>query len=260
MKTSNDGPAGPYASPPGSAASPRTVVSALAALAAVVALASGCSLASTAGEKPGELGNGGFFFSCADAVSCAPYSNDAAKFPSAISLGSSFDVRFVPKSNTSGTNIRFSEGAPNRGITVSSVGEDYVSRGPAGFVALKSGYATLASRDASGQLVDYVVVRVAKPDTLLVYPADGTSSTPAPVSTVALANGERRPFRAFAQAQKQDLAGSLQIEWTSSNPSVVYVESVNDGTASVVARSAGKASLVATGGTFVQSVPVVVSP
>jgi hypothetical protein len=248
MKFSNDAP-------------PAAVAAvAAAALAAVVALASGCSLASTAGEKPGELGNGGFFFSCADAVSCAPYSNDAAKFPSAISLGSSFDVRFVPKSNTSGTHIQFNEGALNRGITVGSVGVDYVSRGPAGFVALKSGYATLASRDASGQLVDYIVVRVAKPDTLVVYSGDDLSSTPVPVGKVALANGERQPFRAFAQEKKQDLAGRLQIEWTSTNPNVAFVESVDNGTASVVGRSVGKAFLVATGGTFMQSVPVEVSP
>ena len=57
-------------------------------------------------------------------------------------------MRFQTKTN-SGLDIHFNESAPDRGITVAPVG-DFVSRGPKGLVAVKSGYATLASRDASG--------------------------------------------------------------------------------------------------------------
>jgi len=223
-----------------------------------VAFTAGCSL-SDSGSKPGELGNGGFYFSCDDAVACSRYSNDASKFPEAVAVGSTFAVRFVPKSN-SGLDIHFNESATDRGLTVAPISEVYVSRGAKGLAAVKTGYATLASRDAAGVFVDYVVLRVAKPDALVVYSADATStSTPAHVDSIELSAGDRRTYRALAQQNKADLAGSLQIEWTSSNPSVAAVESTTDGKATVVAKSAGSAALVAVGGTFTQSIPITVS-
>lgn len=238
----------------------RTPLLALVTFAALAALATGCSL-NDSGYKPGELGNGGFYFSCDDAVACGRYSNDASKFPEAVSVGSTFAVRFVPKTN-SGLDIHFNETAVDRGITVGPISEVYVSRGAKGLAAVKTGYATLASRDATGALVDYVVVRVAKPDALVVYSADDTTtSTPAHVDSISLSAsaGDRHSYRAFAQQNKSDLAGSLQIEWTSTNAAVATVESTTDGKATVVAKSAGTATLMATGGTFTQSIPITVS-
>ena len=76
------------------------------------AVASGCSLTDS-GYKPGELGNGGFYFSCSDAVACTRYSNDASKFPQLVSLGSTFEVRFVSKTNAADdTHITFNEKGP----------------------------------------------------------------------------------------------------------------------------------------------------
>lgn len=178
-----------------------------------------------------------------------------------MALGSTFAVTFTPKPG-SGLDIHFNEAAPDRGITVSPVSEAFVSRGVNGLVALKTGYATIASRDAAGQLVDYVVLRVAKPDTLVVYSADRPTRDPVPVDTVqlSLSQGDRKTFRAFAQQKKANLAGSLQVEWTSSNPLVADVQSTTGGIATIVPRSAGSAMLVATGGTFTQQVPITVKP
>ena len=229
----------------------------LALALAAAALTVGCSSADP-GYQPGQLGNGGYFFSCDDAVACSKYSGEALKFPKAVSLGSTFAVRFVPKT-ASGLDIHYNESAPDRGIITQPVG-DYVSRGPSGLAAVKSGYATLASRDASGQLVDYVVMRIAKPDALIVYAADAVNVDPPHVDRVDLVMGDRKTFRAFAQEKKQDLAGSLQVEWKSSNASVVEVESTTGGKATIVARSVGTATLIATGGTFTQEVPVEVKP
>ena len=229
-------------------------------VAGALALTAGCS-ASDSGSKPGELGNGGFYFSCDDAVACSRYTNDASKFPEAVSVGSTFAVRFVPKTN-SGLDIHFNESAVDRGITVNAIGDVYVSRGAKGLAAVKTGYASLAARDATGALVDYVVVRIAKPDALAVYSADETTtSTPPHVASIALSVSahDRKTYRALAQQNSADLAGSLQIEWTSSNPSVAAVESTTDGKATVVAKSAGTASLVAVGGTFTQNIPITVS-
>lgn len=232
----------------------------LAALAAA-AVAAGCSSLDP-NAKQGELGNGGFHFSCDDAVACSKYSDTAAKFPDAVALGSTFSVSFVPKT-TAGLDIHFNEAAPDRGITITPISDVYVTRGVKGLVAVKSGYATVASRDASGQLVDYVVFRVAKPDALVVYSADmPTNTNPAPVGAIelSLSLGDRKTFRAFAQQNEANLAGSLQLEWTSTNPLVAEVQSTTDGVATVVPRSAGSAMLVATGGTFTQQVPITVKP
>jgi hypothetical protein len=226
----------------------------------VAVLAAGCS-SSDPGTKQGELGNGGFHFSCDDAVACGKYTDTAQKFPDAVALGSTFAVTFTPKT-ASGLDIHFNEAAPARGITVSPISDVFVTRGVKGLVALKSGYATIASRDASGQLVDYVVLRVARPDALVIYSADQPASDPVAVSAVELSvsAADRKMFRAFAQQNKADLAGSLQLEWTSTNPLVAEVQNATDGMATVVPRSAGSAMLVATGGTFTQQIPITVKP
>lgn len=217
-----------------------------------VVAASGCS-ASDGGYKPGELGNGGFYFSCDNAVSCARYSNDAAKFPKAVSLGSTFTMRFVTTASND-SHITFDDKAPDRGITIKPAGE-FISRGPNGMVAVKSGYATVTSRDAAGQLVDFVTIRVAKPEKLVVYPADDVTDTPQHVDSVTVGLGERRTYRAFAQEKGQVLAGTLQVEWKSADTRIVDIELL-DGKATIVPRAAGKTNLVATGGTFAQEIPI----
>ncbi len=224
-------------------------------------LAMGCSIADP-GTKEGQLDNGGFHFSCDDAVACGKYTNTAVKFPDAVALGSTFAVTFTPKT-ASGLNISFNDSLPDRGIVVSPVSDAFVSRGVKGLVAVGSGYATLASRDAAGHLVDYVVVRVAKPDALVVYDADQpTTSNPVVVDTIelSLSAADSKKFRAFAQQNKADLAGSLQVEWASSNPLVADVINTTDAVASVVPRSTGTAMLTVTGGTFTRSVPITVKP
>jgi hypothetical protein len=223
---------------------------------AFAALTSGCSL-NDSGYKAGELGNGGFYFSCDDAVQCSKYTDDASKFPKAVALGATFTVRFVPKQDT-GLQIKINESAPDKGITIQPVA-DYVSRGPKGLAAIKSGYATLASRDLAGKLIDYVVIRVAKPDTLVVYAADESRTNPPRIEAVTLVTGDRKQYRAFAQEKKEDLAGSLQLQWTTTDKTIVDVESTTDGKATIIAKAKGSAKLVATGGTFVQEIPVEVT-
>lgn len=227
-------------------------------LTALSALASGCKL-DDGGYAPGELGNGGFYFSCDDTVACSQYTDDASQFPKAVSLGSTFKVRFVPKQE-SGIDLKFNDSAPERGVTVQPISDVYVSRGANGLAAIKAGYATIASRDAAGQLVDYVVLRVARPDSLVVYAADESRTNPPLVSNVTLGVGDVRAYRAIAQEKKTNLAGSLQVEWTSSKPSVVTVQTSVNGKVTIVARAAGTATLVATGNTFEQSIPVEVTP
>lgn len=217
----------------------------------------GCSSAE-GGAKPGELGNGGFYFSCDDAVSCLRYSNDAAKFPKSVALGSNFRVRFVSNASTS-KQISFDDSSPDRGITVEPVGA-FVSRGPNGLTALKVGEATLISRDAAGRLIDFVNVHVSKPDALVVYEAQDVGDSPARVSEIELHKNQRTSYRAFAQEKMAVLAGTLGVEWRTEPEAVLSIDGVTDGTVTVVGRTPGSAKLIATGGTFSTEIPVTVSP
>jgi len=237
-----------------------SILPALVAAAAIFATV-GCqaSAASKPGYKPGELGNGGFLFQCDDSVACERSSKDATKFPAAVSLGAPFTVRYELVTSPSTINIRINESDPNKGITVQTVGNTFLSSGPDGFVGLKAGYATLASRDSAGSIVDYVTVRVDKPDAIVVYDASDTSLTPARIDTLSLAQGARRAYRAVAQKKSQDLAGALRVEWTSSDPSVVKIDNVSGVKVTVSALKAGAATLTAVGGTFTQQIPVEVS-
>jgi len=217
----------------------------------------GCS--STEGYKAGELGNGGFYFACTDAVSCARYSDDAAKFPKAVSVGSSFQVRFTPQSGRNDSHITFGSG-DNRGITIDPVGE-YISRGPSGLVALKLGYGTISARDAAGQFIDFVNIRVAKPDALVVYDAAvAHGDTPSRIDALTMSLSRSRQLRAFAQEKNSVLAGTLAVQWTVvPKTGVVDIED-SDGEITVTPRAAGTAKLTAVGGTFTQEISVEVKP
>jgi hypothetical protein len=222
----------------------------------------GCSASdsNSSGYQPGALGNGGFLFNCDSvATSCSHFSNDANKFPKAVAVSSTFSVRFVPKSDTSGIQIHFNESAPDKGITVESVG-DYITTGPSGLTAVKLGFATLASKDAAGQLVDYTTIRIVKPDTLVVYPAS-TSAAPTPVAkvTLSLASSDLKSYQAFARSGAEELAGKLQIDWASSDPTTFDVN-VSAAGATLTAKKAGNATLRVTGATFLQEIPVEVQP
>jgi len=224
---------------------------------AALSVLGGCQL-DDSGYKAGELGNGGFYFSCDDAAACSRYTNDASKFPKDVAVSSTFGVRFVPKTDTTGIQIHFNDSNPDRGIVIQTIG-DFVSKGPKGLTAVKTGYTSIVARDAAGFVIDYTVIQIAKPDSLVVFAADDPSTNPPRIERVALANGERRAFRAFAQKNKADLAGSLQVDWKSDDPTVAEVENTTDGKVTIIARKSGSTMLKVRGATFEQVVPVEVT-
>lgn len=228
----------------------RWVRHARSRLSLIVALAAwGCSSVDQS-AAPGELGNGYFFFSCDDAISCSRYSNDAAKFPSLISLGSKFSIRFASNASP--------QSSPE-GATVLPVGP-FVSRGPEGFAAIKTGYETMTARNVAGQVVDFKTIRIVRPNSLVVYAAEDPTDAPKRIDAVPLRPTDRKSFRAFAQHDTTPLAGSLAIEWTSSDRSIFDIESTIDGKVTVVAKARGSARLIVVGGSFEQQIPVTVSP
>lgn len=212
----------------------------------------GCS-ATDSGYQGGELGNGGFYLSCDDAVACAPGTDDAKKFPKSVAVGSTFSIRFTNDS-ASGTNIVLTD-ATDSGITVDPIGT-FVTRGVQGLSAQKVGVATIAAHDAAGQLIDYVNIEIDQPDALVIYDPDVPGDMIS--DTLDLSSGTQKNLRAFAQHKLTTLAGTLAIEWTSSDPSVVQVEELNGGEVTLAARKSGTATLTAVGGTFTRTVEATV--
>jgi hypothetical protein len=223
----------------------------LAALAALAALA-GCQsngVPTGAQVATGQLGNGGFAFDCDDSVACDRYTNAAKSFPDAIALSSTFTIRYVPKSGGSST-----------GVTVGAVGETFIAPGVNGLTALHTGYGTIVARNASGAVVEFASVPIYKPESLVIYDAAYTGTSPVPITSVTLHVGEVRNLRALARAHTFDLAGTLQYEWTSPSDGVLTLNQEATGKVTLSGATVGTTHLTVAGGTFEQDLSVQVTP
>jgi hypothetical protein len=236
---------------------------ALSAFALGATLLAGCSDVGPddPSYRAGELGNGGFTMICDDSVTCRPYSNDAEKFPKAIALSSKFRLRYIPKPDSNGLNIRINEKAPPTGSHIAPVSEDYITRSFDGeLVAKKAGYATIMARTAQGSIMDFTTVRIRTPEELVVYDANyqGGDSPPR-IREPKLKVGDRVSWRVFARAGSENLAGEIQTDWHSPDPDIADVEDFSTGKGVVVAKAVGTTTLTIEGGSFRLELPVEVT-
>lgn len=246
----------------------RSFVPFLCAAAAAYATL-GCSAADPTAkvQVEGELGNGGFLFLCDDSVQCEKTASDVSKFPKAISVGATFNVKYKLDKDPAIIKVSLDNSSPDKGITVqpatgtatsatSAGAYQYLSRGVDGLVGIKTGFATLVARDTKGSVVDYITVKLQKPDAIAVYRAEDRSSPPPRVSTVSLTTGDNASLRAVAQKAGQDLGGALQVDWDSDKPNVVSVDGKAGVKVTLTAKSAGSAVLTATAAGFTTTINV----
>jgi hypothetical protein len=209
----------------------------------------GCTSNPPAGStayKEGKLGNGSFLFKCDDAVACDRWSTDDAKdFPTQIATGSNFRLRFVADGQE-GTTLNI-KGTQYDGITLAPVGP-YVSSGPDGFAAVNPGYGTVYARDSKGAVIDYVTFRIVKPDDLVVYQADYKGVDPVPVRKIAMTVGQRQSFRTFGRYKQEVVAGSIRVQWTSTDTEIAEVDSYTRGVVTILPKAPGTTKLTAVGG------------
>jgi hypothetical protein len=206
--------------------------------------------------QKGQLGNGGFTFRCDDSVACDRW-NNADSFPDAVALGSTFEMQFYLLEGTRGFSyLKDAE----RGTTVESVGK-YINRGASGFAAVAPGIASIAARDQKGWIVDYITVRIRKPDSLIVYDSEYKGDDPTRIQRITLSEkGERKSYRVVAQAGVEALAGMVTVEWSSENEDIVAVEGYSKGKVTIVATGAsGTTNLRAKGASLEQVLPVSVA-
>lgn len=234
----------------------------IATVALSVGALAGCSGNPAAGSeayKEGELGNGDFLFACDDGLACLPYSGDAKRFPEAIASGATFDVRFVAK-NQQGSVIVIKD-KRYEGIKTVAIGP-YVSQGPDGFAAVKPGYGTVMVRDSGGTVIDYVTMKIVKPDGLIVYDANydvAKGDNPTRIQALNLKVDQTPSYRVVAEYNLKAVAGSIPVEWTSDASDVVVVESYSDRVVNLRAKGVGKTKIKADAGGLVKEIDVEVT-
>lgn len=230
--------------------------------ACAMTFAAGCSggernpSPSSTSVQKGQLGNGGFTFRCDDSVACDRW-NNAGNFPDAVALGSTFEMQFYLLDGTRGYSyLKEAE----RGTTTESVGK-YINRGASGFAAVEPGIATIAARDSKGWLVDYITVRIRKPDSLIIYDSEYKGEDPTRIQRVSIAEkGDRKSFRVVAQAGVEALAGMVMVEWSSEDDSIVAVEGYSKGKVTIIAtgQPGQSTKLHAKGASLEQELPVTI--
>ena len=212
-----------------------------------------CALACSSGNpgpgcpsfKAGALGNGGFTFRCDDSVACDRWSNSAQNFPTKVAAGSSFELNFFAKNENGTIEIKINEAPDHRGYHIEGV-QSHVGKDANGkFAVTKPGIATFMARDGKGWIVDYVTMQVFQPDGLVVYESSYKGSTPPRVQSINLTKSQRKSFRAVGEINKQPLAGAFTVDWSSADPAIVDIETISEGTATIIAKGPGTTKLIA---------------
>lgn len=242
-----------------------------AAIASVVVVAfsvgtlAGCSGHPPAGSpayEEGELGNGDFLFVCDDGVACLPYAGAAKNFPNAIATGSTFDIRFVGKGQQ-GPVVIINE-KRYEGLTSVGLPPFIGAAAEGGFAALEPGYGTIMVRDSGGTVIDYVTLKIVKPNDLVIYDASYDSSRGkgdiTRLQKLNLSVDEKSSYRVVAEYNNDPIAGSIPVKWTSDNPEIVEIESYSRRVVNVRAKQLGTATITADGAGLKKSIEVEVKP
>jgi hypothetical protein len=204
--------------------------------------------------KEGKLGNGSFLFKCDDSVACDRWStNDAKDFPTQIATGSSFNLRFVADGQE-GDSLNI-QGRRYDGVTLAPVGP-YVGSGPDGFAALKPGYGTVYARDSRGAVIDYVTLKIVKPNALVVYRADYKGLEPPSVQKVEATVGQSQSFRTVAMYDGEAVAGSVRVQWESESSEIAEVQNYRSGVVSILAKAPGTTKVTAVGAGLTKTIDV----
>ncbi len=235
----------------------------------------GCELKPDEVQTPtqmGNLGNGSFVYECTSNADngCATGTLDQLPI---VALGSRFNLGFM--ANSSITNA----GNP----TVVVVAPEYLMNGTDGFVALKEGRAGfVAESSTDGRVIDFSDIAIAAPVALTIaapggeppFPdaggfgeggsapdagdAGGDAGTPA---ELAVPIGSKTTLTSLPLGTGDvPLAGSLDVSWTTSNPSVLRLTLPGPApTMEIEGLSAGSAVITAQAGSVQTTLNVVVN-
>jgi hypothetical protein len=176
---------------------------------------------------PGELGKGGFTYTCVSSAdpACSSGSTAGVAIPSAIPVGAQFGVGYAT------------------GDPVESASSDLVAPTILGFQALRSGHvALLAGRE---QVLDLLHLTLVPLEAVSIVPASSAGSI---FITVKVGQATSLVVRAV-NGSGDPMAGTLQCIWSSSDSTVVAVSTSQPvQSIEIEGVKAGKASITVTCG------------
>jgi uncharacterized protein YjdB len=222
-------------------------------LGVVAALSSACGANSSAPGREGDLGNGVFAYNCQDPSDSAcpsglsAISQDCQQasvassgtncFPSSIAVGGKFRIQY---------HVNPSQVSNAGNPTLRAVSSDYlVTAGDGIFMAKKSGYVgVVATSTVNSNVLDYTLLRMAPVAALKLQ--DNDSGKPA-LPTTDVIVGQSRTYHVIAQGKlTEQLAGAIDVNWTSSDPTIVQLKSGNpNATMEIQVLKAGQATITA---------------
>jgi hypothetical protein len=198
----------------------------------VALLLSACSYVPNE-SKSGTFGNGNFSYVCINSQdpSCPNSSGFEQPFPSAIAFGGRFSVTYTPSEPTSYPNV-----------DIEPVSSDFFESDGEVFGALRVGTPSFVALTQDGTVLDFTSVTV---EPIAAIQVSDTTPALGPYAV-----GTTRTYGATAQGSLgQTLAGDVPYSWTSSDPSVVAVQTPDDQAASsrvnVLLQHGGTATLTA---------------
>lgn len=204
-------------------------------------------------EATGELGHGTFRWDCVDGSdpTCG-----TGVFPTAVALGSRFDLEFFK-----GDELPSELGS----VTLESVSPGRLAMEDGDFVATRPGDVSVVAM-ADGFAIDFISLQILPVDDLEL--GQPSSSEPGPCDdvdhdgvcdgtggvvrdpAVDLVAGEVITVRARAMHRWEDLAGALPYTWETLTPSVISIGQSSGRSADIIVHGPGTARLVVRAGGY----------
>ncbi len=196
-------------------------------------------------SSQGELGRGDFTYGCYNSTDsfCTGNRHD---FPEAIALDGWFELDFVDMSGRAGRIVS---------------GSAAIEEADLGLHAVRPGLAAMLALSGDSEVVDLLHVRVLAVDDLqLVLSGGALDRRAASYDTLELSTGESLLARPGPLDKRGEaMAGVLEYDWSSSDPSILMVTARRDGAeATLTPLQVGQATLVVTTGELEVSFDVVV--
>ncbi len=198
--------------------------------------------------RPGELGEGDFLYVCVgDSDPLCAEGSVATTFPERIAVGGRFGLDFNPNDSFRSDGVALRIEAPN---------DTVVRRELDTFTIEQAGYQVFLAVSNESEVVDLQHIRAANIERISVRTMDSQD-----LDTIELALGESITVYAIPQDRlRSELAGSLDYAWSTADPSIAEVASVDeDFDVTIEAVSEGITTLVIQAAGFTQEVSIEVT-
>lgn len=167
------------------------------------------------GTVSGELGNGVFRYDCDSSARRCDSNGSAPEFPARIAVGTRFSLSYEPNGYTSRVSL-----------DLEPVSTSYLEVRDDGWSVLREGVAGILSRNASGDVYDYMYVELVAANSVRYFSADvpeegGQDGSWVPLADMTLEQGARKQLVVEPLTRQGDpVAGEPLLEFSCDKPVV----------------------------------------